>query len=115
MREISRYPRSVSAVRRSAVLVDAAELFGLRPLVQPDKRLEQGFLAVEIDVKRALGHAGHARDLVHAGGVEAARKEDGPRAVEDLPAFAAVIGPARHRPKRRAIQREQRRTRTGSE
>ena len=36
-----------------------------------DDGLEQLLLVVEIDVQRALGHAGGAGDVAHAGGVEA--------------------------------------------
>ena len=49
------------------------------------------FLAVEVDVERALRDAGDPRDLVHAGGVEAVRQEHLARAIEDLTPLGAVL------------------------
>ena len=56
-----------------------------------DDGLEQPVLVGEIDVERALGDAGGAGDLAHAGAVEAQIHEDLAGAVEDLPALGAVF------------------------
>ncbi len=52
-----------------------------------DDGLEQPVLVGEIDVERALGDAGGAGDLAHAGAVEAEVHEDLAGAVEDLAAL----------------------------
>src|SRR5205814_1361515 len=53
-------------------------------------RLEQLFLALEVDVERALRDAGLAGDVAHAGGVEPLRQEHRARALDDLAALEGV-------------------------
>ena len=55
--------------------VERKHLLGLRLAFLLDDCLEQRFLAVEIDVERALGDAGLPRDLAHACAVEALPQE----------------------------------------
>ena len=64
------------------------------PLVERfllDDGFEQPVLVGEIDVQRALGDAGGAGDLAHAGAVKPEIHEDLAGAVEDLPALRAVL------------------------
>src|ERR1700748_590849 len=56
-----------------------------------DDRLEQFFLVLEVDIERALGHAGCTGDFAHAGGVESLRQEDGARPIQDLAALGTVL------------------------
>jgi len=54
---------------------------------------------LEIDIEGALGDAGRAGDVVHAGGIEAMREEYRARPFDDLTPFCAfVIGRAGLRP-----------------
>jgi hypothetical protein len=46
--------------------------------------VNEQLLGREIDVERAFGDAGDARDLVHAGRVETIGEKHPPRAVENL-------------------------------
>ena len=55
-----------------------------------DDGLEQLLLALEVDVERALGDAGLAGDVAHAGGIEALRQEHAARAVDDLAPLARL-------------------------
>ena len=57
------------------VCVEREDLLCLRAALVLDDGLKQLLLALEIDVERALRHAGLARDRVHAGGVEALGQE----------------------------------------
>src|SRR6185436_7060377 len=52
---------------------------------------EEDFLAVEIDVERALRDAGGAGYVAHAGGIEALRQEQLAGAIEDLLSLARVL------------------------
>ena len=56
-----------------------------------DDGFEQPVLVGEIDVERALGDAGGAGDLAHAGAVKAEIHENLAGAVENLPALRAVF------------------------
>ena len=56
-----------------------------------DDRLEQPVLVGEVDIERALGDAGGAGDLAHAGAVEAEIHEDLSRAVENLAALRRIL------------------------
>ena len=49
------------------------------------------FLVLEIHIERALGDAGGAGNVVHAGGVEALGEEHRAGAVDDLTPLGAVI------------------------
>jgi hypothetical protein len=46
---------------------------------------------LEIHIKRALGDAGGARDVVYAGGIKALGEEHHPGALDDLTPFYAVV------------------------
>jgi hypothetical protein len=52
---------------------------------------EQFVLVLEVDVERALRDAAGLGDVRHAGRVEAARKEHGARALDDLAPLGAVV------------------------
>ena len=56
-----------------------------------DDGFEQRALVGEVDVKRALGDAGGARDLAHAGAVKTEIHEHLAGAVQDLAALGAVL------------------------
>src|SRR5262245_47718399 len=71
--------------------IEREHLLCLRWAFLFDDRLEQRFLAVEIDIKGPLRDAGLSRDLTHACSIEALRQEHGSRAVQDLPPFGAVL------------------------
>ena len=58
-----------------------------------DDGFEQPVLVGEIDVERALGDAGGAGDLVHAGPIKAQIHEHLAGAVQDLTAFRTVFVP----------------------
>ena len=67
--------RSGAKLKRLAAVVEVLLL---------DDRLEQVMLVGEVDVERALRHAGDAGNLAHAGAVEAEIEKHAARAVEDL-------------------------------
>ena len=71
-------------------LVEAEQVLGQPLLLFDGQRLEQGLLAVEVDVERSLRDAGRLGDLAHAGPVEAGRHEDLARALQDLAALLAL-------------------------
>ena len=73
-------------------VIEVERALGVDQALFVDDRLEQLLLVLEIDVERALGDAGRAGDVAHAGGVEASGQEDRPRALDDLAPFGAVIG-----------------------
>ncbi len=77
--------------------VEIEHAFGVDQALLVNDGLEQLLLVVEIDVERALRHAGGAGDVAHAGGVEASRQEDGAGALDNLPALGAVVGRLRRR------------------
>ena len=56
-----------------------------------DHGFEKPALVGEVDVERALGNAGGARDLVHAGPIKAQIHEHLSRAVQNLPALRTVF------------------------
>ena len=79
-----------------ALAPERAQTLGRLGELTADDRLEQFVLRVEIGVKRALGDARGAGDVVHARPVEAGGEERGARAVHDLaPLGAAVMMRAR--------------------
>ena len=65
--------------------------FGLVLLVVPDQRLKKLLLGLEVDVERAFGHARNARNVVHAGAVEAVAQEHRAGAVKNLSALGPVM------------------------
>ena len=65
--------------------------FRLRVAFLLDDRFEQFLFVLEIDVERALGDAGGAGDIVHAGGVEALGEEHVSGAVDDLTPLGAFF------------------------
>ena len=65
--------------------------FRLRVAFLLDDGLEQLFFVLEVHIERALGDAGGAGNVVHAGGIEALGEEHGPGAIDDLPPFGALI------------------------
>ena len=73
------------------VCIELKDPFRLRFTFLLDDRFEQLFLVLEIDIERALGDAGRAGNVVHAGGVETLREEDRAGALNDLTAFGAVL------------------------
>ena len=83
--------RVSTALNVVVVCVEREDLLGLRAALLLDDGLEQLLLALEIDVERALGDAGLARDLAHAGGIEALGQEHRPRALDDLAPLGAVL------------------------
>ena len=78
------------------VLEDGAALF-------LDQRFEQLFLVGEVDIDRALGDAGFARDVVHRGGFEALVDEDTAGAFDDLAALDRIL-PGRRAAATQAVQ-----------
>jgi len=66
-------------------VVELEDAFGLEGAFAADNGAEQLVFVGEVDVKRALGDAGGARDLVHAGAVKAQIHEYLAGAIEDLP------------------------------
>src|ERR1700710_450683 len=56
-----------------------------------DDRLEQPVLVGEVDVERAFGDAGRARDFVHAGAVKTEIHENLASAVQNLPALRRIL------------------------
>ena len=56
-----------------------------------DDGFEQLLLVLEIHIERALGDAGGAGNVVHAGGVEALSEKDRAGALDDLAPFGAVL------------------------
>ena len=77
------------------VCVEREDLLGLRAALVLDDGLKQLLLALEVDVERALGDAGLARDRVHAGGVEALRQEQRARALDDLAPLGVFLADGR--------------------
>ena len=71
--------------------VECKHLLGLGVAFLLDDRLEQRFLAVEIDIERAFGDAGLPCDLAHTCAVEALRQEDLARPFHDLPPLGAIL------------------------
>ena len=93
MKRAKAVPRRVStAVDVVVGAVEREDLLGLRAAhCSSTMASNSSLLALEIDVERALGDAGLAGDVVHAGGVEALGQEQRPRALDDLAPLGAVL------------------------
>ncbi|MEJ0098078.1 MAG: hypothetical protein WDM84_09420 [Bauldia sp.] len=63
----------------------------LRRLFLGDQGAEQRFLAVEIDVERALRDARLLGEVAHAGGIEAARQKHAAGSFQNLTALARIL------------------------
>lgn len=78
-------------VERLATIERMTDRFGDPAALAFDHVGEQVFLVLEIDVDRAFGNAGGARDVVHAGGFEALLHEHALGPVEDLLALGRIL------------------------
>ncbi len=77
--------------------IEIEDAFGLIAALLVHDRREQLLLVLEVDVEGPLRHAGHARNLAHAGGIEALGQEDLARAFDDLAALRIIfLGRRRH-------------------
>ena len=70
--------------RVGIVDIEAEERLGQAGALVADQALEQGLLAGEVAVERALRHARRLGDLAHAGAVEPRAEEHPPSSVKDL-------------------------------
>ena len=73
------------------VRIEVENAFRLPLAFLLDNGFEQLLLVFEIHIERPFGDAGGARDVVHAGGVEALSEEDRASAFDDLAPFGAVL------------------------
>lgn len=89
LRQIAAAETREDAAHVRIVRVEAEQHLGEAALLGQGQGLEQGLLAVEVDVERALRDARRLGDLAHARAVEPRRPEDRPRPVENL---AALLG-----------------------
>ena len=82
------------------VLVEPEQRLGEARVLRKRERLEQRLLRVEIDIERALRHAGPAGYLAHGGAVEARGQEHVAGAGQDLPPLGTVAHLVRQTPLR---------------
>jgi hypothetical protein len=78
--------------------IEIEKPFRLQLALLLDDGFEQLLLVFEIHIERALGDAGGAGNVVHAGGVEALRQKDCAGALDDLAPLGAILIDSDHRP-----------------